>query len=429
MAKAKRPTYAKAKAILLDALSKAQGWTVTTRSRGSQLKTPYAEHSWGRQECRLWFKTQSIYFVRGGGPFSLNNASSAHTDPRMLAEVVESGKMTPDELGAFLVRTICDPPESNPERIPGGLAQGMSPSQFDQEQLRRGALVELEHTGDRRMAREIAMDHLAEHPGYYVALEKMERELESNPKRRRTRGVKRKERDVLEWYRSNRGSFTRDDLRHQVGLSIGEADAVYRFLVNAERTAKSYPLDGDADQYGIHYWDETGPMPNMTGLADALRGGPKATAEDNPALPLLEPLDLAGQRVALAINLHRCRPGKSIPKGAACFSVRAKPRSSSKVLGYADRLVLKDVEFVVNERSLDRIQGRGTREVCCFVVGTVVRPRAPELKGACACDWTPIKFNPFRAPCFTTPEGKCAVSARYAAMVGKSVAAEGVRSA
>lgn len=328
MAKAKRPTYAKAKAILLDALSKAQGWTVTTRSRGSQLKTPYAEHSWGRQECRLWFKTQSIYFVRGGGPFSLNNASSAHTDPRMLAEVVESGKMTPDELGAFLVRTICDPPESNPERIPGGLAQGMSPSQFDQEQLRRGALVELEHTGDRRMAREIAMDHLAEHPGYYVALEKMERELESNP-----------------------------------------------------------------------------------------------------ALPLLEPLDLAGQRVALAINLHRCRPGKSIPKGAACFSVRAKPRSSSKVLGYAERLVLKDVEFVVNERSLDRIQGRGTREVCCFVVGTVVRPRAPELKGACACDWTPIKFNPFRAPCFTTPEGKCAVSARYAAMVGKSVAAEGVRSA
>jgi hypothetical protein len=414
----------------------------------------------------------------------------------MLAEVVISGKMTPAELGSMLAARVCDEPEPN-------------------------------------------------------------------PKRKRKRGIQRKVKDVLDWYRLNRGAYSREDLRYAVGLDSAEADAVYRFLVKAEREAKESYLDADADAYGVHYWVVTDPEPDLTGLKDVLRGaseknpkGPvrrgraskatwihpppeasiiaasalerrlllppsrrggltrsqagrqgitsgveraesiargdeqpaqdidaffqrfRGTYEDslikhpwerskvqqawdlwggrpmwdaarralgkpienpgclpclmlaNPSpLPKLEPLDLAGRRVALAINLHRCRPGKPIPEGAACFSVREKPRSSSKVLGYAERLVLKDVEFVVNERSLERIERRGTREVCCFVVGTVLRPRAAELKGACACDWTPIHFNPFRAPCFTTPRGKCAVSARYAAMVGKSVAAEGVRTA
>lgn len=273
MAKAKRPTYAKAKEVLLDALERAPGWEVTRWSRGRALKTPYAEHGWGRHACRMWFKTQSIYYQRNGPPFSLNAAHSIHTDPRMLAEVVISGKMTADALGEMLAERVCEEPVDNP-----------------------------------------------------------------------------------------------------------------------------------------------GCLPCLAMLA-------------NPSPPpKLEALDLAGRTVALAINLHRCRPGKPIPEGAACFSVREKPRSSSKVLGYVDRVVLKDVKFVVNERSLERIQNRGTREVCCFVVGTVMRPRAPELEGACACDWTPIHFNPFRSPCFTTPKGKCAVSARYAAMVDKAVAAEGVKS-
>ena len=69
---------------------------------------------------------------------------------------------------------------SNTEFISGGLASGMNPRHFDPSQLRVGTEVEMEHTNDPRVAREIASDHLAEHPhGYYEALAKMEGELES----------------------------------------------------------------------------------------------------------------------------------------------------------------------------------------------------------------------------------------------------------
>jgi len=63
------------------------------------------------------------------------------------------------------------------ERIPGGLASGRGSSDFDRRELRRGTEVELEHTvgggrGSRAIAREIAMDHLAEDPMYYRKLRK-----------------------------------------------------------------------------------------------------------------------------------------------------------------------------------------------------------------------------------------------------------------
>jgi len=61
------------------------------------------------------------------------------------------------------------------ERIPGGIASGRRPSSFNQRQLRKGTRVELEHTSDRGIAREIAMDHLDEDPQYYEKLEIMER--------------------------------------------------------------------------------------------------------------------------------------------------------------------------------------------------------------------------------------------------------------
>ena len=42
-------------------------------------------------------------------------------------------------------------------------------------QLKKGISVELEHTNDRKLSREIALDHLTELPDYYDRLEKMER--------------------------------------------------------------------------------------------------------------------------------------------------------------------------------------------------------------------------------------------------------------
>ena len=63
-----------------------------------------------------------------------------------------------------------------------GASAGKRPSDFDPEQLRQGAWVELEHTcalrkqcgvRSRRLAQRIAMDHLTEDPQYYRKLAKI----------------------------------------------------------------------------------------------------------------------------------------------------------------------------------------------------------------------------------------------------------------
>lgn len=54
----------------------------------------------------------------------------------------------------------------------GGMADGIPFSAFDSDQLMRGTLVEMEHTDDPQLAREIAADHLAERPDYYDVLER-----------------------------------------------------------------------------------------------------------------------------------------------------------------------------------------------------------------------------------------------------------------
>lgn len=59
--------------------------------------------------------------------------------------------------------------------ILGGLADRRRPEDFDPIALAKGTAVEMEHTDDPEVAREIAMDHLAEDPDYYEYLEAMER--------------------------------------------------------------------------------------------------------------------------------------------------------------------------------------------------------------------------------------------------------------
>ena len=62
------------------------------------------------------------------------------------------------------------------DRLPGGLADKSKPGDFDQDQLRMGISVEMEHTNDRKVAKEIAMDHLKEDPRYYSKLKRVHKE-------------------------------------------------------------------------------------------------------------------------------------------------------------------------------------------------------------------------------------------------------------
>lgn len=66
------------------------------------------------------------------------------------------------------------PKSSVHEFLLGGRADGKPDRAFDPLWLKKGEQHELEHTTDRKIAREIAKDHLAEDPKYYQKLDKME---------------------------------------------------------------------------------------------------------------------------------------------------------------------------------------------------------------------------------------------------------------
>lgn len=59
--------------------------------------------------------------------------------------------------------------------LPGGYADNMPNHIFNRSQLRKGTRIEMEHTNNPRIAREIAKDHLMEIPNYYTHLTRMER--------------------------------------------------------------------------------------------------------------------------------------------------------------------------------------------------------------------------------------------------------------
>ena len=63
----------------------------------------------------------------------------------------------------------------NRDHLPGGRAANMDPRDFDFAALAEGTQHELEHTTNRDIAQEIAMDHLAENPHYYKMLTELER--------------------------------------------------------------------------------------------------------------------------------------------------------------------------------------------------------------------------------------------------------------
>lgn len=60
------------------------------------------------------------------------------------------------------------------DNLSGGIGDEIDFESLDQEQLDKGAKVEMEHTDDINLAREIAKDHLTEDKDYYKKLEVME---------------------------------------------------------------------------------------------------------------------------------------------------------------------------------------------------------------------------------------------------------------
>ena len=52
----------------------------------------------------------------------------------------------------------------------GGVGDDLTPENVDADEFDAGEEVEMEHTNDRKIAGEIALDHLSEEPEYYIKL-------------------------------------------------------------------------------------------------------------------------------------------------------------------------------------------------------------------------------------------------------------------
>jgi len=76
-----------------------------------------------------------------------------------------------------------------PNQVPGGKADKKKPEDFDPKQIEMGIKVEMEHTDDKELAKEIAMDHLMEFPDYYTHLKDMESQLEESGKGKKASGL------------------------------------------------------------------------------------------------------------------------------------------------------------------------------------------------------------------------------------------------
>lgn len=66
------------------------------------------------------------------------------------------------------------------DSLKGGMADGKAVTAYDLEELLTGMKFEMEHTSDRFIALELAMDHLERIPDYYTRLRRLEREFVSD---------------------------------------------------------------------------------------------------------------------------------------------------------------------------------------------------------------------------------------------------------
>jgi len=92
-------------------------------------------------------------------------------------ELAEAYRVDPHAMETQIYGILGDKLKTSADKIPGGKADDKPISQFDPAQIAKGKKVEMEHTDDPQLAKEIASDHLEEFGDYYTELDKMEERL------------------------------------------------------------------------------------------------------------------------------------------------------------------------------------------------------------------------------------------------------------
>jgi hypothetical protein len=95
-------------------------------------------------------------------------------------EAFLSGNMTFRDFENSFEEEIMTENKKWKDKIAGGLADKKTPEDYDKKDLEKGEKVEMEHTDDPDIAKEIAQDHIEEFDSYYDELEKMEDKLEDD---------------------------------------------------------------------------------------------------------------------------------------------------------------------------------------------------------------------------------------------------------
>jgi hypothetical protein len=126
------------------------------------------------------------------------------------------------------------------DKLKGGLGDNRPDSDFPAKELKKGIKVEMEHTNDPEVAKEVTKDHLTEFPkGYYEELDKMEKKLQTE------QGVNIKD-------------IKPTEIRHQMGAeSVGyqwhnknKSGGNFGYNINYEGGDKYYMIKGRYDTTG-----------------------------------------------------------------------------------------------------------------------------------------------------------------------------------
>lgn len=146
------------------------------------------------------------------------------------------------------------------DKIPGGLADDKKPSDFDSDKLKAGIKIELEHTSDKNIAREIAMDHLTEDINYYDKLKEIEKkelriDKEPDGKQELDYGKEELDKDEIEQAQSSnqiaQQEYERDLRNRWKKLKKAMADDAFMDIEEAtqpeEEPAEEAPPEGNLE--------------------------------------------------------------------------------------------------------------------------------------------------------------------------------------
>lgn len=150
--------------------------------------------------------------------FLNDNPSPSDEQVHDLAEELD---MEPDKLEEQIYDMLSQFVVSDDDKIPGGLADDKSVDDFPKDQIEKGIEVELEHTDDPEIAREISMDHLTESDDYYSRLDGMESEMKGKQGRKRVVGVGMSRREYKSRDQLVRKNLERHNSRMQELMSQG----------------------------------------------------------------------------------------------------------------------------------------------------------------------------------------------------------------